>query len=376
MSLERERDVALVGTGLAPLLAAQAYLRKGFSVLLLNPEPDFFGEDSELPMDPTVAVDPRSPDVLKSLELMRSEKMAGLLGPEFPGSLESWSRENASSYFDPKAPFVRSRSWNWVGAPDADGAFLEFEARGWRPQFTEGLASGRRIPGFTHKTGEEPPFRALSLPRMGDVDVDRYRNGVLEFVRSRLDAADFVDAAGLIEPTADGVRFYQSGTPRSVRLKHGVRVFHTPRLGPWMQSIGLAGPRDLPAVASWEEWTLISRDPLDASQLGIVGDAFVWARCEGAPVGPIHELAVLMPVLPGEKPASAASFMRLGSLVQRILNWDRFSARDLRQRRLSARLPRVDSPAGRGRLAWLPGCDGALVAIVEEVGRFCAEGET
>jgi hypothetical protein len=142
-----------------------------------------------------------------------------------------------------------------------------------------------------------------------------------------------------------------------------------------MQSQDLADARSSGQARAWEEWTLVSRDPLDPSQLGIVGDALVWARCEGAPAGPIHELSVLMPVLPGEKAASAASFLRLGSLAQRILNWDRFSVRDLKERRLAQPVAGSAARGSQGRVSWLSGCDGAVISIVDEVTRFCSEAD-
>jgi len=372
MSLDREFavDIALVGTGVASLVAAQIFLRRGWSVLHLNPDHDFFIENSELPFDPSVALGPGKALSHGVLDSLRADRARQILEPEFPGSIEGWSREKGSEYFDPRAPFLRSRSWNWIGSPDHEADFLKLEEKGWHPQITEGVSAARRIPGFTYR-GETPvTIRGLSLPKIADIDVNRYRNGVLEFVRSRMDANFLVTSASAIEPTPEGVRFYQAGVPRTVKLRQGLRIFRTPRLNLWCQSIGLEPSQE---SKIWEEWTLISRDPLDPSQLGFVGLSSVWAKYEGAPSGPIHELGVFSPVLEGEKVAGPASFARLGGLAQRVLNWDRFSVRDLKERRISSP-PQTEPEFGAlGKIRWMWGSDGALVGLVDRVVRFCSE---
>ena len=50
MSLDS--DLVIIGTGVAPLVAAQHLSLRGKSVLVLNPERDFFIENSELDLDP------------------------------------------------------------------------------------------------------------------------------------------------------------------------------------------------------------------------------------------------------------------------------------------------------------------------------------
>ena len=52
-----DSDVALIGTGIAPLIAAAHLISQGKRVLVLNPDFDFFLEDSELPLDPMLPLE-------------------------------------------------------------------------------------------------------------------------------------------------------------------------------------------------------------------------------------------------------------------------------------------------------------------------------
>src|SRR5688500_17526862 len=98
-----DSDVALVGTGLAPLVAAKKLLEEGKSVLVLNPDFDFFREDSELPLDPLW---PASPATLKPqrLSLATLDHALKELRPVFPGALEVWPQPQAAGFHDPIAP--------------------------------------------------------------------------------------------------------------------------------------------------------------------------------------------------------------------------------------------------------------------------------
>lgn len=377
------RDVALVGTGIAPLIAAQILMRRGWRVLILNPEHDFFTENSELPFHPGhpgIAMNPGTAGSLGELELLRTDRSRSLLEPEFPGALESWPREKPagqkgdySEYFDPRAPFLRTRNWTWIELEEEDGCFLEFSERGWHPSLSTGVAAARRFPGFTIGREDPAALSGLTLPKMADVDVVRFRNGVLEFVRSRDEQVAMVTGASSIEPTLEGVRFYAGGVQQTIKLAHGIWVFRTPRLNSWLSSIGIT---DKLEAQVWEEWTLVSRDPLDPGQLGFFGPAAAYARCEGLPGEQIHELCVMIPVGQGEKPAGAESFKRLGVLVQQFLNWDRFKVRDLQTRTIGRFLPEVSAEGARGNIRWMAGADGALASVVARVGRFCEVGGT
>src|SRR5436190_17155736 len=100
-----DSDVAVLGTGIAPLIGATHLLTQGKSVLVLNPDRDFFLEDSELPLDPLLPL-PSSARISESLP----ERALGELRPHFPGAVEFWSSDSVPSGFhDASAPHVRSR---------------------------------------------------------------------------------------------------------------------------------------------------------------------------------------------------------------------------------------------------------------------------
>src|SRR3954471_14924078 len=100
-----DSDVALLGTGVAPLIAAAHLLSQGKSVIVLNPDFDFFLENSELPLDPMQS------ERIRPQRLARSwpEHALGELRPEFPGAVEFWggSEKGDGGFHDSEAPHVR-----------------------------------------------------------------------------------------------------------------------------------------------------------------------------------------------------------------------------------------------------------------------------
>src|SRR3954471_16675553 len=116
-----DSDVALVGTGIASLVAAQHLLSQGKSVLVLNPDRDFFLEDSELPLDPLLPL-PGPARVSESLP----DRALAELRPHFPGAVEFWSPDSAapgaSGVHDASAPHVPGPPRLWIGGPAARGS--------------------------------------------------------------------------------------------------------------------------------------------------------------------------------------------------------------------------------------------------------------
>src|SRR5690349_18293365 len=98
--MQLDSEVALLGTGVAPLVAANHLMVQGKSVLLLNPSWDFFLENSELPFDPLLKGRPSLERILKS----SPEKALDELRPDFPGPIEFWSaHSDKTGYHDPSA---------------------------------------------------------------------------------------------------------------------------------------------------------------------------------------------------------------------------------------------------------------------------------
>ncbi|MBU6375983.1 MAG: hypothetical protein KGQ59_08315 [Bdellovibrionales bacterium] len=380
MSLECE--YALLGTGLAPLLSAQSLIRQGHSVLLLNPDHDFFRENSEMPLEPLLAGSLHNAIVLKQVELQRLEKARSVLAPEFPGALEEWPRDPQQGAYrgfrDPDAPFLRARRWNWV-PPTYDDAFLRFLDAGWNPQLTQGLVAARGFPGYNWQRNLSPSFQTLSLDRLVDVDLDRYRNGILEFVRSRVSPERMLTSASGLELNDQNIRFFHRGATMHARVKKGLWVFWTPRLTAWLEKLCANHKQErllpAPPLTAWEQWSLRSREPIDSTQVGITEDGVAWASCHGEPREPRLELDVLMPAASGGKLAAAESFQRLGRFVQNFLNWEHFCIRDLKTRVLLGLPPQEWVFHGAQiPVRVMSGSDGALVGLVERVVRFSEKG--
>lgn len=384
--MQIECDFALLGSGIAPLIAAQNLLRQGYSVLILNPDHDFFRENSELPLEPVLPADLTREEVKFGLSLQRFERARELLAPEYPGPIEAWPRETRPSssreFRDPSAPYLRMRQWNWVpewqsGIPDSsfDDHFLHFLESGWKPQTSQGIAAARKFPGYNSKSDTYPSFQSLSVGKLVDVDLDRYRNGVLEFIRSRLSSERILTSVHSLEMVNGGLRFHHEGAAAQVRPLHGIWAFWTPRLGGFVEKTAaqLKQSKLLPTSTTrgWEEWTLRSREPLDSLHVGITPEAVAWARFEGEPTEASTELSVLMPASAGAPVAGAESFARLSRFVRDFLHWERLTIRDLKTRWFTGldggewTLTGADFP-----VHVISGVEGSLVRVVERVGRF------
>src|SRR5947209_7249402 len=129
-----DSDVAVIGTGVAPLIAAKQFISEGRSVLILNPDWDFFREDSELPLDPLWPFNTREVTPQR-LSRSQPDRALQVLGPDFPGSIELWPETRDKGFHDLSAPHVRSRARLWLntgpkGTSDRPGA-AEFWESYW-----------------------------------------------------------------------------------------------------------------------------------------------------------------------------------------------------------------------------------------------------
>lgn len=405
-------DVALLGTGVAPLVAASHLMAQGKSVLLLNPDWDFFREDSELPLDP---IWPVSPDKdAASLNVQRTpgrlkrsspERVLEELRPDFPGAVELWNGSPPGPGFhDVEAPHVRSRSRLWITSNETDREwpwelmeelYVETSDAGLKPQILEGVQASAKFPGFSKLTDG---CRGLLIPKICDVDVVRYRNGLLEFVRERLGSESVICAASQIEPMPGGVRFHAGGSSRTARLVEGMLVFWTPRLSPWVFAQAKRSevvPEKPAGVRLWEQWSLLSRDPLDPGVIGVYRDMAVWAEVEGLPQPESRRMdclavlragalvpmdQMLLPEAEGPSWASAGSFGAISELCHHFLKWDRFSVRSVKPRAIfewENRVPwRLDRPErggieSEGQVYVVPACDGPLTEVVRHARQAC-----
>ncbi|MCM2279650.1 MAG: hypothetical protein NDJ89_16370 [Oligoflexia bacterium] len=399
-----DSDVAVLGTGVAPLVAASHLLSQGKSVLLLNPDTDFFLEDSELPFDPMIEL-PEPGRIRRGTPESALEQ----LRPEFPGAVEYWSgpeaeRRAGTGFRDPTAPCVRARARLWVAPSGAlrhdtlDELFVLAEDEDLNPQLMEGPPLMRRFPGAA--AGADL-LQGVLIPRLCDVDVSRYRIGLLEFLRERLGPERVVCGASQIQPMPGGVRFHAGGMAHTARLRDGMLVYWTPRLTQWVLAQArraevspVSRPR---GVRLWEQWSFISRDPIDPAVIGNVGEMAIWAELEGLPSAPANRLSVLRagPLLdPFETNAaqgqaswaSAESFSAIMTVFDSILRWNRISIRAMRPRAIfeweftrpwflqggrEPPGPRGGGPGEEGYVFVVPACDGPLVEVIRTARESC-----
>lgn len=338
-------DAVLIGTGLAPLIAARVLESQGKTVALLNPDHDFFLEDVEFPIETSLS---------SSSIGLSPEKILDILRPEFPGAVEWMSlgesqMETPDGFRDSQAPFVRSRSRIYLESLDVEGhedLFLQLSERGLKPAEIAGLAALKRFPGFSGKGSEkgEGAWRGVAVKHLTDVDVIRYRNGLLEFVRERLGQTSghsaIVTGASQIEISDGTVRFLipegEEWVSRTLEVKQSIQVFWTPRLTHWITQ-SFEGQK-VPEVSLWEQWSLISREPLSPGAVGVLtsprlaSPLWVWPQLEGSQVQS-HELNVLRRTTEKSGWLSRKAFEDLRDLCLDFLQWDKYSIRSYRTRK-------------------------------------------
>lgn len=374
-----DSDVILIGTGLAPLIGASHLVSQGKSVLILNPDRDFFLEDSELPLDPMLNL-PFDP----ARALAHSpENVLKELRPFFPGAVETWGDGAAvSGFHDVEAPHVRQRARLWFSLGERlDEVYVEALDHELKPTILNGTQATKRLPGVSTPWESDA---ALFLPKTYDVDVLRYRNGVLEFIRERLGSNRVRSGVSQLEPMPGGVRFHSEGGARTARARDGVLVYWTPRLTPWVLKQAKhfeARPIAPRGARVWEQWSLMSRDPLDPGVVAAFGEEFVvWAETEGSPKGLLDRLSVLRAgplvgldelVSPqtGENWASAESFESLSKLCHDFLKWEKFSIRAMTPRLIFewdslTKWELRKAASEEDRFLVIPGCDGPIVDVV------------
>ena len=401
-----DSDVAVLGTGVAPLVAANLLLAQGKSVLLLNPDWDFFLEDSELPLDPLIPQIPSPARLSKSL----SNQTLDTLRPDFPGAIEFWhSGIQHYGFHDHLAPHVRQRDRLWVSSsesssepssePNWEGLeklYVEASDFGLNPQILEGHSAMHRFPGL-HSASND--LSGLLIPKLCDVDVARYRNGLLEFVRERLGPLHLISNAGQIERMPGGIRFSHKGSPCTARLKDGMLVFWTPRLSPWVlnqtKKKGIS-PKLPRGVRLWEHWTLNIERPLNPNTVGIYDNLVVWADIEGSPhfkepselgapilaksaklavlrAGPLVSLGAMQLPEVSLNWATTESFQALGKLCHELLKLERFSVQAFRPKAIfewdheESWMACMEDPC----IQIISRCDGPLIEIVRVVRAAC-----
>ena len=401
-------DIVLIGTGVAPLVAASRFIAEGKKVLILNPDWDFFRENSEFPLDPFLPACEVLDNPLRLLE-SSPQKALEILRPDFPGAVEYWEDGlQKEGFIDDSAPYVRGRSRLWVHSPgallkdsisysqdDIEEVYLKSIDSKLQSKNLSGAIIGKDFPGVSclDVNSENEQLQAVSIPKMVDVDLFRYRIGLLEYVRERLGKQRVVCNATQMELTLDGLQFYSKRGIRKSKISEGVIVFWTPRLSYWIENYLMAKLRSykkvkdifnsvLPTgVRVWEEWGMVSRELLNPYSVGIYEDMVVWADTEGDPEknkSGLNQLKILkagrlipwkgyLSFKPENSLASAQSFSDLSRFCRNFLNWDWFSVRSMDPRLVFEWKKEKEMTADLSSysVCLVPGCDGSLMNVVE-----------
>jgi hypothetical protein len=382
-------DYLLVGTGVAPLLAAQRLSGRGDQVMVLNPDSDFFLENSELPLD-LLSFETTNQDLGKRFANNTPDQVYRDLISEFPGAIEIWKEEDekvASRPFQVEsAPWVRSRDRMWLALEKSytvervENLYLRLLELGLKPRWFEGASLIRQLPGFTSRNLESRKLKncvGFIGPRFGDVDVNRYRTGLLEFIREKLGRDHILTNAHLLDVDQKGVGFQlASGPPRTVEVKRAVLYFWTPKLERLLRgTLEKNDPRMLGEFdasvhkQTWEEWEILSRDPVNPHVVAHLDGLRIWSHGEGVPPPGGWNLVKIMRrdqsgILLGEQ-----SFKEVSDLVFQYLGWDRFTMRKMTPRSVYRwnRFTPIEFESDGLRSMIIQSCDGPLHWIARQV---------
>ncbi len=381
-------DYLLVGTGAAPLLAAQRLMTRGDTVALLNPDRDFFLENSELPLD-LFSFESLDTDLTRRFSNNLPEQVYQDLIPEFPGALEMAKETDSSSgtpYRVESAPWIRSRHRLWIAADRSkrrahlENLYLRSLDLGWKPQWLEGVALAKRFPGFSPRHLESRDMEnwaGFVGPKFGDIDVARYRTGLLEYVREKLGRENIHTGAHILGVDRKGVRFQTAqGLPSTIEVNNAVLHFWTPKLERSLRQNlekhfprGLAGFDATVSKQFWEEWDLISRDPVNPYLVAHLGRIRIWAHGEGLPPPEGWNRIKVMRKEDSDKMLGEESFQDIEKLFFQFMGWNRITVRGMSPRvfyRWNKTSP-IEYDSDGVRSLVIPACDGPLHWIANQV---------
>ena len=352
--MKKTVDYLLIGTGVAPLLAAQRLSNRGDRVMVLNPDSDFFLENSELPLD-LLSFESTTTDLARRFANNLPEQMYRDLIPEFPGAIEMWKEEDEELQTKPyqveSAPWVRTRDRLWLAQEKGytvervENLYLRMLELGLKPRWFEGASLIKQLPGFTSKNLDSRNLKnciGFIGPRFGDVDVNRYRTGLLEYVREKLGRDHILTSAHLLDIDQKGVRYQlASGPPSTIEVTRSILYFWTPKMERMLRAhLEKYDPRQLGAFESsvkrqlWEEWELLSRDPVNPYVVAHLDGIRVWSHGEGVPPPGGWNLIKVIRRDQTETLLGEQSFNDVSSLIFQYLGWDRFTIRNMTPRRV------------------------------------------
>ena len=355
-----DSDYALFGTGIAPLIAARRLMERGFRVILVNPEVDYFIEDTELPLDLLL---PSQMGSITRERLQRNmvDSAFELLSPEFPG---------------PVSVGLRARQRFWVQTPsqylvDWDRWYLQLADWGLKPEIHDPHWIPKRFPGYS--SPNPPSAKAISLQKMADVPLEMFRSALLEFVRERAGPERVLCGVNQVQLMPYGMRFLGPSGAQSALVSKGLWVFWTPRLEVWVKGLmkekriaNMEPPPWMPV----EEWSILSKEHTVEDVVGQYEDALIWSQGS-------RLIKVLRAGSPHASNAteSAESYDALRRLTHAFLGWDRMTVRNLSMRYLydweqSRSAAHLKISHGDLQSYLLTKVDGPLTEIVHQVRTF------
>jgi hypothetical protein len=247
-------------------------------------------------------------------------------------------------------------------------------------KWLEGVSLAKRFPGFSARHLEERDVDGWSGflgPRFGDIDVGRYRTGLLEYVREKLGREKILTSTRIVDIGRKGAMVQgPHGPPALIEVDRAVLQFWTPKMErPLRQSLEKHAPESLALFDQvttrqlWEEWDLLSRDPVNPYVVAHFESMRVWSFGEGPPPPGGYSRIKLMRREGTNSLLGDSSFQEMFKLVFGFMGWDRLTVRSMSPRvfyRWSSTIPIKYESDGLKTLIIL-GCDGPLHWIAGQV---------
>lgn len=378
--MEINSDVVLVGTGVAPLVTARNLIEQGRTVTLLNPDHDFFLENSEFSIDPLLL---KSDDDLKAIDLTLSleDEAFKILSPEYPGAIERYHFQSNEKKPSIDRPVLKRRQRLWLKSTDRpllESLYLTLDQFDVHTQLLEDTLAVSKFPGFSDSSRKDETYNhylGVLTQFACDIDASRFRRGLLEFLREQKDKVQILCGVDQLAFEKDGLRFIQKGESLRVGKKKPVVFYWTPRLSRWVVTLHeyASIPRSYFPIATqnWSEWTLVSRDPIPLDMVGSLDEFLVYTE---------HEY-LLRVLARGEKSTwnwgilddsatthgSADSIQAISDLFLKFLKWNRLSVRQFQPRAsFEWKEPGFNYLATeQGRFCIVGGVEGFLVRVVK-----------
>lgn len=225
---------------------------------------------------------------------------------------------------------------------EVERLFVEASDQGFKPVSIEGLPAMGKFPGFSNTRSSEliessEERHGVLIPGLVDFDIARYRRGLLEFIRERVEP-DFLFLNAHVQWMEDHLLVRGGGKKTALKPKRGFLVFWTPQIRFWLETQFNHSKKfkmkSIPETRTWEHWSLVCRDPVDPHFVGVTGNLTLWSGGEGnLSSKPIRRLTVLSRKEMGEG-ASAESFDEILKLCREFLGWESLKVRSLRLRTL------------------------------------------